>query len=73
MDLLGENALKSIANLCGVDLNQQTREANGNEEDHEAIEEQGVKKEGNITVDKTNYIIRRGNESDVLKDIRRYK
>ena len=72
MDLLGENAIKSIANLCGVDLNQQTREANGNKEDHEAIVEPEVKNEGPIT-DKTNYIIRKGNESDVLKDTRRYK
>ena len=55
MELLGENALKSIANLCGVDLNQQTREANGNEEDHEAIEEPENKKEGPIT-DKTNLL-----------------
>ena len=69
MELLGENAIKSIANLCGVDLSQHDRDRTEEEHD-DTFEKPGTQTESHNS-DQTNYIIRRGNESDVLKDIRR--
>ena len=65
MELLGEDAINSIAEMCGVTLNRPRVV----EEDEEEMEEQDS---GEIapsaSCDNTKYIIRRGKEEDVLRD-----
>ena len=63
MDLLGDQAIKSIADLCGVTL----KDHNDTDEEKHDFEDKTNSKE----CEKTNYVIRRGNEADVLKDIKK--
>ena len=63
MELLGEEAINSIAQMCGVTLNR-SREEEEELEDHEA---EDIAPSGSC--DQTKYIIRRGKEEDVLRDV----
>ena len=66
MELLGEDAINSIAEMCGVTLNRPRVE----EDEEQGMEEQEA---GDIApsaaCDDTKYIIRRGKEEDVLRDV----
>ena len=64
MELLGEDAINSIADLCGLSLNKSRK---GEEEEEE--EEQTADIAPSQDCDKTKYIIRRGKEEDVLRDV----
>ena len=65
MELLGEDAINSIAEMCGVTLNRPREE-----EEEEGVEEQETEDIAPSSVcDSTKYIIRRGKEEDVLRDI----
>ena len=63
MELLGEDAISSIADLCGLSLNKSRKD----EEEEE--EEQTADITPSQDCDKTKYIIRRGKEEDVLRDV----
>ena len=62
MELLGEDAINSIADLCGLSLNKSRK-------DEEEEEEQTADIAPSQDCDKTKYIIRRGKEEDVLRDV----
>ena len=63
MELLGEDAITSIAEMCGLTLNRHRGEEEG-------IEEQEAEDIAPSSVcDSTKYIIRRGQEEDVLRDV----
>ena len=64
MELLGEEAISSIAQMCGVTLNRPREEE---EEDIEEQEAEDIAPSGSC--DQTKYIIRRGKEEDVLRDV----
>ena len=63
MELLGEDAINSIADLCGLSLNKSRKD----EEDEEEGEQTDIATSQDC--DKTKYIIRRGKEEDVLRDV----
>ena len=65
MELLGEEAISSIAQMCGVTLNRPREEEE--EEDIEEQEAEDIAPSGSC--DQTKYIIRRGKEEDVLRDV----
>ena len=60
MELLGEDAINSIADLCGLSLNKSRKDEE---------EEQTADIAPSQDCDKTKYIIRRGKEEDVLRDV----
>ena len=65
MELLGEQAIKSIADLCGANLKSQDHKEDEIEDDSVASKPETKESE------KTKYVIRHGTENDVLKDNRR--
>ena len=64
MELLGEDAIRSIADLCGVSVNKP-----GEEEEQREEAELAPSRD----CDETRYIIRRGQEGDVLKEVTKYR
>ena len=69
MELLGEDAINSIAEMCGVTLNR-PRVVDEDEEEEKGMEEQeAVDIAPSAACDDTKYIIRRGKEEDVLRDV----
>ena len=62
MELLGEDAINSIAEMCGVTLNRPR-------EEEEVEEQETVDISPSSVCDSTKYIIRRGKEEDVLRDV----
>ena len=66
MELLGEDAINSIAEMCGVSLNRSGVE----DEEEQGMEDQEAEDIApSAACDSTKYIIRRGKEEDVLRDI----
>ena len=69
MELLGETAIKSIAELCGVKL------SNNEYEQSDELSANDKRISNNSSDDnsenKCTYIIRKGNEEDVLQDTKR--
>ena len=66
MELLGEDAINSIAEMCGVTLN---RPRVVEEKDEKEMDEQAGDIAPSAACDDTKYIIRRGKEEDVLRDV----
>ena len=66
MELLGEDAINSIAEMCGVSLKRSGVE-NEEEQGIEDHETEDIAPSG--ACDDTKYIIRRGKEEDVLRDV----
>ena len=66
MELLGEDAINSIAEMCGVSLKRSGVE-NEEEQGIEDQETEDIAPSG--ACDNTKYIIRRGKEEDVLRDV----
>ena len=67
MELLGEDAIRSIADLCGVSVNKPGEE--GEQEEGHGDQREETELAPSRNCDDTRYIIRRGQEGDVLKDV----
>ena len=65
MDVLGEEAIKSIADMCGVKI--KSHDSKEEEIEDEAFPARPEAKDS----EKTKYVIRHGTENDVLKDPKR--
>ena len=71
MELLGETAIKSIAELCGVKLTN--NDDNENDDSLNCCDNSVPNNSSEYNSDnKCSYIIRRGIEDDVFQDTKRY-
>ena len=69
MELLGEDAINSIAEMCGVTLNRPRVVEEDDEEEKEKEEQEAGDIAPSAACDDTKYIIRSGKEEDVLRDV----